>query len=441
MLLKKKELTLKNNLLFNNPLTIELLFKYTAFFSIIFFIYTLVYFNFNQHLPPPFFYDYSDTFMDFFNPLFYADKDNKFTEWKSVYTSLSFLFAKFINMNNICLIDSADAYMLRNCNKNFFYFFTGLYLFFCFIASSLVRNFLNNKPNFIYIFLSVSLSPINLFLLERGNLYIFCLIFIVLLYFYFKNDFLSAFFISLLINLKFYFIFFPLIFFLKRYYFRFLLISLLSIAIYLCSLIIAYDPNHLNFLSNLLDFISNKYEIAEKGITNIMAGSLGINKLFIVFDIYLGAYFQIYNPVDFSLIIKLSTFLIFLYVFLSCYKKCPVELLILLTIITIQQIIDIGLYTLITSIIFLSSCYRYNYKLIYFIIALLLPYDFFSIIKPSEIPIYSWLSDSFVSYNQILNFGDIMRSCIVFILFLYISFFILKSYSFKHGDNNVQNKN
>ena len=46
--------------------------------------YYLFFLNSHGYLPTPFIYDKSDTFMDFFHTMIWADRDGRYTEWGSV---------------------------------------------------------------------------------------------------------------------------------------------------------------------------------------------------------------------------------------------------------------------------------------------------------------------------------------------------------------------
>ena len=79
------------------------------------------------YLPAPFIFDKSNTFMDFFNPLYWAFDEGRYTEWGSVYPPLNFFLLRFSKFFfDFHLGDSPDE--LRENFSNFIYWWTFFYL-------------------------------------------------------------------------------------------------------------------------------------------------------------------------------------------------------------------------------------------------------------------------------------------------------------------------
>jgi uncharacterized membrane-anchored protein YitT (DUF2179 family) len=53
----------------------------------------------NHYLPPPFFYEPSDTYADWFNTAFWARNPGTYDAWRTVYPPLSFLFMRLVGLD------------------------------------------------------------------------------------------------------------------------------------------------------------------------------------------------------------------------------------------------------------------------------------------------------------------------------------------------------
>lgn len=170
------------------------------------FIYILWFYKNYKYLPPPFFYDKEDTFMDFYNVLYWSCHDGIYTEWKSVYPPLNFLFAKVYQslfMESIPAIWS--GFEIRESQK-----WGIIPLLMMYTASMIMavricfRGIINTRKQLILAIIFL-ISPAFLFALERGNLIILCLP-LLGWYIFSKNQLDRSFAFAVLVNLKPYFI-------------------------------------------------------------------------------------------------------------------------------------------------------------------------------------------------------------------------------------------
>ena len=63
-------------------------------------MYCAVFLYQNNYLPPPFFYEPSDTYADWFNPAFWSRDPGTYDVWKSVYLPLSFVFLRAVSISS-----------------------------------------------------------------------------------------------------------------------------------------------------------------------------------------------------------------------------------------------------------------------------------------------------------------------------------------------------
>jgi len=180
------------------------------FLSCINFIYILWYFKFYSHLPPPFFVNANDTFMDFYNTLYWSGSDGIYEIWGSVYPPLNFLFLKayqFLFINEISNI--SDGFKIRDDESSTIIPLLLIYILGLLISIRISFKNLMCSVNQFFLFIIFLLSPIFLFALERGNLLILCIP-ILCLYIFSKKQILRALAFAFLVNLKPYFAIFYL---------------------------------------------------------------------------------------------------------------------------------------------------------------------------------------------------------------------------------------
>ncbi len=77
------------------------------------FAWTLRFFVLNGYLPQPFVFDTNDTFMDWFNTAFWANRPGAFDVWRTIYPPLSFAFLDTFSLSG-CYRDS--PFHARDCD-------------------------------------------------------------------------------------------------------------------------------------------------------------------------------------------------------------------------------------------------------------------------------------------------------------------------------------
>ena len=167
-------------------------------------VYFGLFFYFNKYLPAPFVWDKNDTFMDFYNPLFWILKDEFYTTYKSVYPPINYFFLKLFTFN----LDSnsfSSSFQLREVKSNFIYYYSAINAFILFLILKIGdwREVSNGGRTLIWAAIIFSI-PV-LFAIERGNL-IFVSLLVLAIYIATENIWVKAITFALLVNIKPYFI-------------------------------------------------------------------------------------------------------------------------------------------------------------------------------------------------------------------------------------------
>lgn len=208
----------------------------------------------NGYLPSPFIYNKNDTFMDFYNSLFWAENEGRYTEWKSVYPPFNFLILKIFSLfilDDHCYLSPK---YLRGCSEYLIFGFILIYLIapFCFLNNYFWKKL--SKLKLIIIYLIFVISTPMLYTLERGNLIILCLIFLPLVLT--RSQILRIIGISVLINIKPYFILLCLVPFFKKNFIELFLCLFLTLSLFVITGLIL-DVNFIKIFENITEF-SNK---------------------------------------------------------------------------------------------------------------------------------------------------------------------------------------
>jgi hypothetical protein len=120
-------------------------------------------------LPPPFIYDTSDDFMDWYNTAYYSNNPGAFDVWGAVYPPLSFIFIKIFSIS-ACYV--GDPVMGRECD------WLGIVVLFIFFVTNGLIAFrcyrLNDRRTALIRASALTLGFPMLFALDRGNLIVPC---------------------------------------------------------------------------------------------------------------------------------------------------------------------------------------------------------------------------------------------------------------------------
>jgi hypothetical protein len=130
----------------------------------------------NGYFPQPFFYEPSDTWMDWFNTAYWAHNRGAYDSWLTIYPPLSFVLLKFLGLPG-CYADSPGIEM-RDCD---WLGITSLHAIYLVDIGLIARMFwkIDPRTSLPRSFALTAGMPM-FYGLERGNLILFCLAFIAL---------------------------------------------------------------------------------------------------------------------------------------------------------------------------------------------------------------------------------------------------------------------
>ena len=384
--------------------------------NIVFVIYTINFVFQNEYLPSPFLYDKNDTFMDFFNPLYWAYNDFRYTIWNSIYPPLSFLILQFINILSGS-ISTSDPFLLRDISSNIKY---AIFLIFLLSPALVIYNYdkeeFSLKKKIIIYFIFISSLPF-LFTLERGNLIILSLPLLSVL-FTKDNQLLKIFCISLLINLKPYFILLIIPYVIQKKWKILVKILLAGLLVYLTTTILL-GSNIFAFLFNFTGFNTNIFSLRE---------IMSLPSSIINFSILIENYKNIPAPELFNIINILISFFYYIllalvtYILISCrHLLSEQEIFLIILLAMMSFLYQVGGYSVIIFLVMFPAIYK-NFK--YGAIAVLLiflPLDLLPIYSDIIYDRPSYFSNNNVDINYMLGFGTILRPIVIYMLLLYIS--------------------
>jgi len=382
-----------------------------------------LYFDYYGYLPSPFIHDKGDTFMDFFNPLFWAFQPGTYTEWQSVYPPLNFLILKiykeflFLNWKGYL-----NPFELRTLLENDIKYVVFSYIFILIITVEIIFKDIAGLYFRALISITTLFSSYFLFGLERGNLIFFSLL-ILAIYIYSKTELVKVITFAILINLKPYFLIIYLVRLIdyrnvadnKHFLF---LAPLFSIFIFiLTGLILELEFYLVPF--NILGFATQKGLLSPMEVLTLPTSITAISYL-----VKLITEFKI--PSIISLLVKFSVF-IFLYKLLKLVyeKQCtPNDLIIIAIIFITNYSVNSGPYALLLYLPIIGLLFRMQEFRILVLVVIML---FGGVLD--LIPVYAfqghymevYLSGQFVQTEPFLTFGTLIRPIINFIvLILYL---------------------
>lgn len=390
---------------------------FTAIFISLIYIVVSANTEASEYLPAPFFYDKADTFMDFFTVQYWTYHEDRYTEWKSIYTPFSFWIVSIFPY-------SESGYAPKILRDEGVFFLIGLYiittiLILYFQSKTIIRS---NKTLLIML-----LSMPFLFTLERGNLLFIALLFILIGSLNYKKIWVFSIFMAMAISLKIYLIALLFIPLLNLHFSRIILTLLLALFINLISANLLGESNWWLFMSNILEFSSDprhyEWSYFTYSYQNILLAFTALNPK--------------YESIGFwsNLLVLLITFVFFLLVstkyllssisFRDARRNTLFLLLIMLIMIVVK---NSGGYVFILLFPFLSSII-FNRVALYVLLLLLLPIEI-PLMTLDAITHESWISGQQVEISRDVTSGMILRPLLFLILYYMVSLnFLVKKKS------------
>lgn len=382
-------------------------FNACAFFYYIYFAYT------NGYLPGPFFYDKSDTFMDLFNPLYWAYEDGRYTEWKSVYPPLNFLFLRLLDFVFAGAGYGSASFMREHSP----FIIIGLFVIYLTVPALVLKMQYGKDYSAIeklLLYFLIIFSPPMLFALERGNLIL--LVPILLALAVSGKGLQRSSCIAVLINLKAYLALFLIYYLIKRGRKEFAICIGMSGAIFILSGVIL-DKNFLLFFSNLLNFSSGGGPFSLREVTampsSISAFSYVLNSPAAVTLITRHMQVEWISVA----VLSIETFkwlsLIAALSVISTRSRLmlDVEIFAVLVVLISNLGVWVGGYTLIFYVVLLPAVahMRKKWLIMSLLVLIALPFDLIPLMRDSIGVQYSYLSDSYRTITWTLGLGSILR--------------------------------
>lgn len=267
--------------------------------------YFYLFYEKNSFLPAPFLMDRYDTFMDFYNVNWWANRGDFYSMWRGFYSPLNIYIANLIN-DPLC-VNSITSIRYRICNPDLYYPFGII----C-TAISFTALLIYSRKNLISIILVLifSVSMPYLFAIERGNYIILCFM-ILCISMLINNALIYTIIYAILVNIKFY-IFLPslLTFYNIRYSVLFIFLSTFLLIFFSYFIV---DPqwylipyNILNFSGYIPSSLNMLWNATTFSHVDMLFSQLGFN-VFLVSYIKLAViFFKSYIIFRFYLFIKNS---------------------------------------------------------------------------------------------------------------------------------------
>jgi len=383
------------------------------------------------YLPAPFFMDKSDTFMDFFHPLYWSDHPGRYDDWRSVYPPLNFLILKTLKLLFWGVRDFPDAFRLRQLGTMpvaclvLLYFGSVLAVLF----SPWYRRYGTGQR--ILLFFVIVLSAPLLFSLERGNLVILCLP--ALLLAFSEKRWVAVLGTALLINLKPYFVLLLARYAVRRDGRGLLDALLASAGIFLVTGLLV-DPNFPYMLQNLFSFARDDDLFSGKGLlsfpTSVSAFSLVLQHV-----AQKGQPFGWMTP-QFMLLgaqaISIAKAVALLFALMTLCKKGgetdEAHLMILLLLLILNAGVSVGGYSILFLLVVLPLFFEMRRGWLYILLVALMyvPLDAIAVYARDAGVQYSYISERPVHVVWELGLGGVLRPFLNLALLVFFSWDIFR---------------
>jgi hypothetical protein len=398
------------------------------FFELINVSYYLYYFFGHGYLPSPFILDKNDTFMDFYNPLFWVIKDGFYTTFSSVYPALNYFFLKIFSLG-IAPDQISNPFQLRKDFPIFGIIISFIYILIVWVVINIGEW---RKVDFGYralIFLACVLSVPVLFGLERGNLIFLALLFLAL-YLNASNPWIKAICFGFLVNIKPYFAIL-LLQYLNIYHFN--KIDLIHLA--LAALVIFFglgllaDMDFTDFFRSYMPFSKNT-TLSIEGVIALPHSIATLSVIKGLIDFGDGSSYTFW----FSLLKVVNYISVLLLGYVTLVKKVnPTEIVIASIVILTNFAISTGGYILIIYIIlipYLLKNKEYNKLLIFIILIYTLPLDWIYVLSIKYTLIESYIGGGLLINNPelFISLGSIVRPLLNFALMMSFVTHLIKKY-------------
>ena len=390
--------------------------------------YYAYYLSIHSYLPSPFSLDKNDTFMDFYNPLYWVIKDGFYTSFNSVYPAINYFFLKTFSLG-VLPDQVSNPFQLRKD-------FPILGLIISFIYVLIIWVVVNigewRKVNFGHkglIFIACVLSVPVLFGLERGNLIFLALLFFSL-YLNASNPWVKAIFLGLLINVKPYFAIL-LVQYLNIHQFNnseLFRSILITAAIFFVSGFFA-DINFIDFFKAYLSFTKNS-TLSVEGVVALPHSIAALSAIKALISFGEGSRYTFW----FSLLRVINYISVVFLLGMALVKKLtPLDILIASMIILTNFSISTGGYILIIYIVLIPYFLNdqgHRHLVIYIALIYAFPFDFMNFLSVNYSYVVSYIGGDLLvnKPNIFISFGSVVRPLLNFSLMMSFLMYVVKKY-------------
>ena len=411
---------------FNKPRFLIGILLLASLFNLIYFYNFFIIYN---YLPNPFIFDKYNTFMDFYNPLFWSIDQVQYTQFKSVYPPLNYLFYNFTCLVFNCQ-NATNSFLFRDLNSNvnyliIFCFYLSLFISFACINWKLLKL---NIPDRFLLCLAISISPPVLFALERGNT-IFLALPLISLFLRANKKIFKYILFGLFVNVK------PYLLLLSLSEFNTYIFTRKNIIYLFISGLLIFLITSLFFQMDYVNFFSNYFIFAQKFPTpaaEILSLPFSLGALSALRN--LNSNFHHYSAILF-LPLVINTITLFILIALMLRKRLSGnELILSAFLVTTNFSSIIGGYAYLFYIPFLPLFYQEELSKKYLIILSLiffLSFDFFPVINLNELYIHSYFGNKTIGQvNQYIGLGTFIRPILNYTLLAMFTFSKCRKYAF-----------
>jgi hypothetical protein len=380
-------------------------------FQLIAIVYYIDYFDTYGYLPTPFIYNKFDTFMDFFNVMYWAGDSGRYTDWHSVYPPINFLLLQFVSWIFLGPTNGLGAVKLRELTNDIPAFICIAYLLLPIfvLRSKLFFDFKFWQKTIFYFFV-ISGTPF-LFALERGNLILAVPVFLAIVFD--KSKFWRILGVAILINIKPYFVLLLIAPAAERQWREMIESALVAGGIFVASgLILGGD--FLSFFANLLGFGQSNSLFSLREVmafpSSVSAFSYVLRGETFSLGFFEGPMFaQIAAGVEF---VKIALLVLSLAVLLMRGRIAQRGEQIAMALFMISNLgVSIGGYSMLFYMLLLPVLIKMRYWKFYIVVVCLLfmPIDVITLLEEpigSQVP---YMSDGSVFVTWTLGLGSIVR--------------------------------
>lgn len=381
--------------------------------------------------------DKADTFMDFYNPLFWVIKGGFYSTFDSFYPALNYFFLRIFSLGlSPDLVN--EPRLLRDSSLVISITLITLYCLIIFLVTNMGEWKKIQPPHGVIISIACMLSVPVLFAMERANL-IFLSLIVLGLYLSANSSIAKAVLLAILINIKPYYIVFFIPFInLNKFNFKFILNTVLIVIFLFVFLGWLADMNFMKYFENLYSFSSNN----SIPLANVVAMPHSLDSFLqplrriqdpmkTVQDI--GIFKELPLTLLYSIVKWINPFTALILILISLVKRLSnLELLIAAFIIITNLSVSTGGYILLLYILlmpYLLNSPEYQKILLPIVVIFFLPFDWINVLPLHFNENYSYLGNIHLkNIDLYIGLGSILRPLANYGLMVWFAWILYNKY-------------